>query len=68
MYAITLGSLEPGTTTKLESFSPNDHVKNVSILGAVEAVEWNQTDGRLEISVPRTRIESPAVVSKIDLT
>jgi len=66
VYAILLGSPEPGTKTTLEAFSSDDAVTRVTLLDGA-TVEWTQGDEGLTLSAPATKVDTPATVYEIQM-
>jgi alpha-L-fucosidase len=67
VYAILLGSPEPGTTTTLASFSNDMAVESVSLLASDEVVGWSRIEEGLRIAAPKSKIPSAAIVYKIQM-
>jgi alpha-L-fucosidase len=65
VYAILLGSPEPGGMSTLGAFSSVGEVKSVSLLASGDAVEWTQADEGLTLAAPASKSDTAAVVYKI---
>jgi alpha-L-fucosidase len=68
VYAILLGSPDPGSTSTLEAFSAAGEVEGVSLLTSGDPVEWAVTEEGLTVSAPSSRLDSPAIVYKVTLS
>jgi alpha-L-fucosidase len=67
VYAIMLGSPEPGSSTILEAFSSGGEVESVSLLASGDAVEWTQAEAGLELAAPSSKLDTPALVYRISI-
>lgn len=72
IYASVLGMPKPSEEITLKSFSSDSikgdlKVKNVSLLGSNEDIEFSQTDAGLRITAPTSAPDSIANVFKIDV-
>jgi alpha-L-fucosidase len=64
VYAILLGSPEPGTTSTLEAFASAGDVAEVTLLDGAE-VEWSQDEKGLTVSAPAARVDTAALAYRI---
>ena len=65
VYAILLGSPEPGSSVTLEAFASAGDVESVSLLASEDAVEWAPAEAGLTVGAPASKIDTAAVAYRI---
>ena len=67
VYAILLGSPEPGANVTLAALASAGAVESVLLLDGGAAARWTLSQDGLTVGAPEARIETPALVYKIHL-
>ena len=65
VYAVLLGSPEPGTNITLEAFSSAGAVESVFLLDGGDAAIWTRSEDGLTVGAPAAKADTPALVYKI---
>ncbi|MEM7381198.1 MAG: alpha-L-fucosidase [Bacteroidota bacterium] len=73
IYAIILGSTEPGQDLLLESFAGENikdpvSIENVTFLGSNETIEWDLGEKGLALKAPGVKVDDMATVIKITIS